>query len=214
VYEIPKPELLDPDRVDRDDREDFTPEDHRSQARLLAKALGESCAYADQLWEQLNAVRGYLLASLPPDPRTPGPHRSTAASPTGPDDDAGWQNWIDAFAGTTSVLCGSHGDSGFGLSRAREEARLRRTAPELRTAAERSAHGEPEAPVPQTTSPQPAQQDGHPVAHTSAPSSGPAPLPAATLPMAVKTAAGTVVAVLAARGLRTLPRPGRRFPAS
>ncbi len=51
MYEIPKPELLDPDRVTRDDREDFTPADHRSQAQLLGKALGDSCAYADQLWE-------------------------------------------------------------------------------------------------------------------------------------------------------------------
>ena len=137
MYEIPKPELLDPDRVTRDDREDFTPADHRSQAQLLGKALGDSCAYADQLWEQVNALRAYLLDSLPPDPRRPGPHTTASASPTGPDDDDGWARWMNAFAATTSVLCGAHGDSGFGLSRAREEAQVRRTAPELTLQAHR-----------------------------------------------------------------------------
>lgn len=131
MQEIPKPELLNPDRVDRDDREGVRDADHRSQAQLLAKALGESCAYAEQLWEQLDEVRGYLLESLPPDPRMPGPKTTASASPTGPDDEEGWQRWIATFASTTSVLCGSHGDSGFGLSRAKEEAQLRRSAPVL-----------------------------------------------------------------------------------
>jgi hypothetical protein len=129
MQEIPKPELLDPDRVDRDDREDMSAEDHRSQAKLLAKALEESCGYATQLWEQLDEVRGYLLASLPPDPRMPGPKDTASASPTGPDDEEGWQRWITTFASTTSALCGAHGDSGFGLSRAKEEAQVRRSAP-------------------------------------------------------------------------------------
>ena len=131
MQEIPKPELLDPDRVDRDDREDMTTEDHRSQKQLLAKALGESCSYADQLWEQLNQVRAYLLDSLPPDPDCPVRRRLRRASPTGPDDEQGWQRWMATFADTTSVLCGAHGDSGFGLSTAKEEAQVRRTAPVL-----------------------------------------------------------------------------------
>lgn len=129
MQEIPKPELLNPDRIDRDDREDMSAEDHRSQAQLLSKALEESCGYADQLWEQLDEVRAYLLASLPPDPRMPGPKTTASASPTGPDDEEGWQRWVTTFAATTSVLCGSHGDSGFGLSRAKEEAQVRRSAP-------------------------------------------------------------------------------------
>ncbi len=191
MYEIPKPELLDPDRVDRDDREHFTAEDHRSQAQLLAKALGESCAYADQLWAQVNALRGYLLDSLPPDPRTPGPLATAAASPTGPDDEDGWARWIAAFATTTSVLCGSHGDSGFGLSRAREEARLRRTAPVLALPDQHPHLGEPE----------PASAEPH-----DAPPSTQSPPASQTIAWSVgKAMAGGAVAVLALRGLRTLP---------
>ena len=201
MYEIPKPELLDPDRVDRDDRERFTAEDHRSQAQLLAKALGESCAYADQLWEQVNALRGYLLDSLPPDPRAPGAHATAAASPTGPDDEQGWLNWINAFATTTSVLCGSHGDSGFGLSRAREEARLRRTAPELTVHADHSDLGaaKPDQPPELADPAQPAQPTVAP------PTDGPANNKR-TATSVGKAAAATVIAVLALRGLRPRPR--------
>ncbi len=196
MYEIPKPELLNPDRVDRDDREDFTAEDHRSQSQLLAKALGESCAYAEQLWDQADALRAYLLDSLPPDPRTPGPHTTTAASPTGPDDEAGWNRWIQSFATTTSVLCGAHGDSGFGLSRAREEARLRRNAPELILHARH----------PDLGTSHPAAQDHE---DPSSPRSGkaerrePADPPVAGI---VKAAAATVIGILALRGLRVPPR--------
>lgn len=193
MYEIPKPELLNPDRVDRDDREHLTAEDHRSRAELLAKALAESCAYADQLWDQVNALRGYLLESLPPDPRSPGAHPTASASPTGPDDEDGWRNWIHAFATTTSVLCGSHGDSGFGLSRAREEARLRRTAPELtQLARDRGPDNEAAAPS-RATSPArpPAAPDGESGAQARR-----SPTPIA------KAIAATIIAILALRGLR------------
>ena len=128
---IPQPELLDPDRINRDAREHFTTEDHRARADLLSQALEDSCAYARQLWQTLDEQRLYLLQSLPADPRTPGAH-AVGASPTGPDDERGWRNWIGAFAATTSALCGPHGDSGFGLSEARAQAQLRRTAPEMR----------------------------------------------------------------------------------
>ena len=131
MYDIPKPELLDPDRVNRDDREHFTAADHRSQAQLLAKALGESCAYAGQLWEQLNAVRGYLLDSLPPDPNLSGAHTVACAAPTGPDDESGWQDWIRAFATTTSTLCGVSRRLRLRPVPPREEAQKRRSAPEL-----------------------------------------------------------------------------------
>jgi hypothetical protein len=193
VYEIPKPELLNPDRVDRDDREHFTAEDHRSRAQLLATALAESCAYADQLWDQVNALRGYLLESLPPDPRSPGAHPTAPASPTGPDDEDGWRNWIHAFATTTSVLCGSHGDSGFGLSRAREEARLRRTAPALtQPSRDPGPDNEAAAPSPAASPPRtPATPD---VQSGSQARRSPSPIAKAT--------AATVIAILALRGLR------------
>ncbi len=194
MQEIPKPELLDPDRVDRDDREDMTTEDHRSQKQLIAKALVESCGYADQLWEQLNHVRGYLLASLPPDPRLPGPKTTASASPTGPDDEEGWQRWMATFADTTSVLCGAHGDSGYGLSTAKEEAQLRRTAPILTMQHELAARGvtpasQPEQ-LPSAAAP-PAQQRAD-----------------STHWGALKIAGALVTAVLAVRGLRRSPKAG------
>ena len=191
MQEIPKPELLDPDRVDRDDREDMTTEDHRSQKQLLAKALGESCSYADQLWEQLNQVRAYLLDSLPPDPRLPGPKTTASASPTGPDDEQGWQRWMATFADTTSVLCGAHGDSGFGLSTAKEEAQVRRSAPVL-TLQHRLAQREAEAAPPGPTSAEAAAET------KAAGNSGWS---------AVKIAGAVVTAALALRGLRRTPRP-------
>jgi hypothetical protein len=139
MQEIPPPQVLRADRVSRDDREDMTTEDHRSQAQLLATALEESCAYAQLLWNDLNAARQYLEDTLPPDPRSPGGSLAVSASPTGPDDEPGWQSWIDAYAEITSVLCGPHGDSGFGLGEARRMAHLRRTAPITKIKAEHPA---------------------------------------------------------------------------
>ena len=152
---IPTPHVLNPDRLLANDRGGFgTADDHKSRADLLDKALQDSCAYAQQLWDNLDAVRHYLMDSLPPDPRSPGPHPSPSAAPTGPDDEQGWENWIAAYASVTSVLCGPHGDSGLGLHEARGAAQERRTAPvlnlhsrrpELRQADAASAP-EPEAP--------------------------------------------------------------------
>ena len=195
MQEIPKPELLDPNRVDRDDRADMTLEDHRSRAQLLGKALDESCAYAQQLWDQVDALRSYLLDTLPPDPRAPGPHNVTSAHPTGPDDAEGWQNWINAFATTTSVLCGAHGDSGFGLSRAREEAQLRRTAPELQMHAEH-----PQLALPEPQSSGAAQQ----------PTGGSISAPQRSAASTMKTVGTAALAVLAVRGLLPRPKAARR----
>lgn len=92
---IPTPQILDPDRQLANDRGSLsTAEDHEARAELLDKALHETCAYAQQLWHQLDADRQYLMGSLPPDPRSPGPHPRASASPTGPDDQQGWDNWI------------------------------------------------------------------------------------------------------------------------
>src|SRR5881409_2006109 len=100
---IPQPELLDPDRVLSTDRDAMTSEDHRNRAHLLDTALHDTCGYAQQLWANLHRLRGYLLDSLPPDPRAPGPHTRTGASPTGPDDEQGWQNWVEAYATATTA---------------------------------------------------------------------------------------------------------------
>jgi len=125
---IPTPELLDPDRMLTDDRDDFTILEHRNRANLLAEALGDSCRYAQALWEQLDEVRAYLVRCLPDDPQRPDARRR-ATAPTGPDDDAGWADWMATYAAVTSVLCGPRGDSGFGTDEARAEARARRVAP-------------------------------------------------------------------------------------
>lgn len=129
IQPIPMPELLEPDRTLTDEREEFSDEDHRDRARRLATALSETCEYGKQLWNDLAAVRRYLMESLPSDPRSPGEHPTSAASPTGPDDDEGWDKWITAYAAITSTLAGPHGDSGYGLGEARQAATLRRTAP-------------------------------------------------------------------------------------
>jgi hypothetical protein len=131
---IPKPQLLDPDRIVDPNREDMTV-DHESAAKELRQALEATAAYGTQLWDHLDGVRQYLMESLPPDPRAAGPHNQLGAHPTGPDDIDGWQRWVDAYASVTSVLAGSHGDSGYGLGAAREAARLRATAPNVRLAA-------------------------------------------------------------------------------
>ena len=46
---IPTPELLDPDRMLTNDRDDFTIAEHRTRANLLAGALRDSCEYAQLL---------------------------------------------------------------------------------------------------------------------------------------------------------------------
>lgn len=201
IQPIPTPQVLDPDRVLANDRGDFTV-NHEAPAALLNEALHATCSYAEQLWHDLDAMRGYLLTSLPPDPRTPGLPPTASASPTGPDDADGWDNWIAAYAAVTSVLCGPQGDSGYGLSEARREADLRRTAPVLA----RPAH-HPDVFDRQTA---PAST---PVAQTST-TTRPSPHRASrepsppTGPHRMHTAATVVLAFLALRGLRTR-RPNR-----
>jgi len=132
MHSIPKPELLDPHRMLTDDRDDFTITEHRTRANRLAAALQDSCDYAQALWQQLDEVRGYLVRCLPDDPQRAAENhgaRRPATAPTGPDDDAGWDDWMATYAAVTSMLCGPHGDSGFGADEARREARARRVAP-------------------------------------------------------------------------------------
>ncbi|ACV76807.1 hypothetical protein [Nakamurella multipartita] len=123
ITDIPRPAVLDPHRpLRRHGTELFA--DNRPEAEVLRQALEDSCAYADQLWQTLNYLREYLMLSLPPESTATGAGRM-GASPYGPDDDEGWQAWMQAFAATTSVLCGPNGDGGFGFSRARLEAQHR-----------------------------------------------------------------------------------------
>ena len=139
---IPIPRVLDPDHFLDDNRIGGDGD----RAERVEAALRETCTYGRQLWESLAAVRSYLMASLPPDPRRPGGHPPLGASPTGPDDEAGWTAWTNAYAAVTSALCGPHGDSGFGAGEAREAARQRRTAPNVKVLARTSTPPDEHAP--------------------------------------------------------------------
>lgn len=131
---IPLPSVLESDRGHLQGNENAA-DSAEEQLQQVRAALDVACRYGQELWHGVDALRAYLLHSLPPDPRTPGRHL-TSASPTGPDDEAGWQNWMAAYAQAHSVLAGPQGDSGFGVSEAEREAQLRRSAPNLRLIAE------------------------------------------------------------------------------
>lgn len=181
---IPEPELLDPDRITSDDREDMTELEHRSRAQQLDAALHASCEYATELWQHLTAARQYLYDSLPSDPRAPGTNPHVGAAPTGPDDEQGWQRWIDTYATVGSILAGPHGDSGFSLEEARRTARDRRQAPNLKVLAGTHVGRDDSSPV------SPAAGAG-----------------GAQVASSLRAAGLGVLVVLALRGLR--PRPGR-----
>lgn len=189
---IPPPQVLDPDRVIDNDRGDLTV-DHQARAVLLEDALHKSCEYARQLWSTLDEVRGYLMSSLPPDPRSPDSSSQVSASPTGPDDEQGWHDWMATYASVSSVLCGPHGDSGYGIGEARHAAELRRTAPTLTLHAEHPELGS----APQPRSP-------------AAGSADTAPAPAAGSHSSARMLGTVVLVALAARGL--LPRRPARAP--
>ncbi|MDT0261221.1 hypothetical protein [Jatrophihabitans lederbergiae] len=130
--EIRMPNVLDPDRMVSNSRDDMSVHDKAGLSEDLEEALHQSCQYGQQLWRDLDAVRGYLLDSLPPVPgEISGTGRldATSAAPTGPEDEDGWQNWIAAYAAVTSALAGPRGDSGYGMSEARREAQQRRATP-------------------------------------------------------------------------------------
>lgn len=144
---IPVPGVLDPDRPRLEGLIDA--EDSEQALATMREALREACDYGRTLWNVVDRLRHYLMDVVPDNPREPGPYRVTGR-PTGPDDDEGWQQWMDAYAGTTSALAGPHGDSGFGVSEAKREAELRRTASNVRILAEdRPRPGaSPDPPVP------------------------------------------------------------------
>ena len=93
------------------------------RAELMMDELRESCAYGRALWDQLNAVRHYLVDSLP-HPATAGAPLD-GAHPSGRGDLEGWQAWMDTYAAVVSVLEGPRGDSGFGHDEARQIVRSR-----------------------------------------------------------------------------------------
>lgn len=164
MEQMRQPDLLDPDRIKSDDREDMTLFEHRSRAQQLDDALHASCEYGIELWKHLDAVRSYLYTSLPSDPRAPGPKPRASAAPTGPDDEEGWQSWIATYAAVTSILAGPHGDSGLGLSEAKQAAELRRNAPNLKLLAETGYAAPADTEINQAPTPPPATPPSAPSA--------------------------------------------------
>lgn len=116
---IPVPNVLNPHRVLSDKRDEMTLVDHQERADRLERALEQSCSYGRQLWDQLEAIREYLIACLPSDPRTQPTAARRGARPEGVSDDDGWAGWVQAYSSVTSALAGPRGDAGHGLSEAR-----------------------------------------------------------------------------------------------
>lgn len=123
MYDIPQPEVLDPDRIGTNRDTMSSSQQHHELAERVIAELRESCAYGRALWEQLNAVRHYLVESLPRPAESGAP--LGGAHPTGHDDVAGWQAWFDTYAAVVSILEGPRGDSGFGRDEARQIAKSR-----------------------------------------------------------------------------------------
>lgn len=169
---IPEPSILDPARVQHDGGSQGVT-DHNPTREELATDLREVCDYALQLWNELDATRHYLAESAPQNPRTvEGPPR-TAARPTGPDDEDGWQRWAARYGGISTLLAGPNGDSGYGQEEAVREVRDRRLPPDTI----RDEAPDPEldeataADAPADDSP-PGADTGPPGIHTAPPASG------------------------------------------
>ncbi len=124
--DIAPPSVLNPERLTIDDRNEMTAEQHADLAEDLHRELGVTCEYATKLWQALDGMRAYLLESAPENPRTVTGEARSAASPTGPDDDAGWESWATAYASISSVLVGPLGNDSYGRQVAEQEERDRR----------------------------------------------------------------------------------------
>lgn len=121
------PEVLDPDRMHPSDADPATRDD-AGRVATLDSELRRTCEYARNLWEQLQNVREYLVASLPDGPDADGARTRTSAAPTGTADDEGWHRWTATYAAVTTALAGPQGDSGFGAQEAQVIAQHRRAA--------------------------------------------------------------------------------------
>jgi len=128
-------------------RGDFVDRDRQNLIPALERCLADLCAYGQQLWNDVNAMRTYLLHDQPPS-RWEGqpigqpqgdlggdgqPTTTTSGEAVGAADDAdgpvAWSAWIAAYAAVMSVLAGAHGDSGFGVHEAHRLAGLRQRMP-------------------------------------------------------------------------------------
>ncbi|WP_375491547.1 hypothetical protein [uncultured Jatrophihabitans sp.] len=123
---VPMPQILDPERLQMPERDDMRIEDHRAQTASVRHELTRTCEYAQALWHTLEAVRQYLVDSLPSEPDAEGGVSKPSTSPTGKDDEDGWTVWEQMYGAVTSSLAGATGDSGYGAEEARVIAQHRR----------------------------------------------------------------------------------------
>ncbi len=104
---MPKPEVLDPDRVALRPVEGHDPDALRER---LSAALRDACAYGDMLWNELARVRQYLAELADPAVDT-APRLATQAE---------WDSWAHVYTEVTSAMAGPTGDSGLALGEARQ----------------------------------------------------------------------------------------------
>ena len=123
---VPMPQILDPDRLPMPERDDMTVDEHRDRAAAVRRELHRTCEYGQALWHTLEAVRQYLVDSLPSEPDADGVVAKPATSPTGKHDDDGWTVWEQVYGAVTSSLAGVTGDAGYGAEEARVIAQHRR----------------------------------------------------------------------------------------
>jgi hypothetical protein len=107
-------EFRHPDILDAEPRPQLngsdSDDDLRGRVDLAENSLRQVCAYGRQLWTQLDDARHYLLAEV-----AGGEDGQSRAMLS---DERAWQAWVELFAGISSVLVGTSGDSGFGRSEA------------------------------------------------------------------------------------------------
>lgn len=99
---IPKPDVLDPDRLTMPERDDMTVDDHRSRTDAALRELARTCEYGEALREQLQRVREFLAGAVP----------------SSPHDDAAWNAWRAIYGSVVSAMAGPAGDNGFGYQEA------------------------------------------------------------------------------------------------
>ena len=126
MIEMKPPSVLNGERAVTDHRDTLGM--HAENERVqLREALKQSCDYGLMLWHELDRMRAYLLESAPEARDTSSGVRRIAATPLGPDDEAGWQRWQAIYEKVSETLCGPSGDSGFAAREAALQVRDRRS---------------------------------------------------------------------------------------
>ncbi len=125
---VPRPTLLNPNRQVVHSRGDFVNRDRQNLIPALERCVAALCAYGQQLWNDVNAMRTSLIRDQPPSGWEGQPigqpggdlggdvRSVTTASgdAVGAADDAdgpvAWNASITAYAAVTSVPTGPHDD--------------------------------------------------------------------------------------------------------